>query len=304
MAPQRFLLKHASGLLRSWMMNRNETVTDGHVAKAALGSRPIILIENAGEVPRLAAQRRLNSVIVPANDMCLQAVAQAVVSSPRKAGVLVIPWLPRAEIFPVILRGFYRVFPLAITAFPNDPQRLCSVLTAAEPARIIGAVPDATLAVITLFRADLSMLCVPSSWFIPEEDRDMADINALQLRDDGTMIHLGSRHWSAHAISSAFDAAFRRSVRRQELMQSDSLGGLIRRLRKERRLAREEFPGIDAKTIARIERNEITRPQRETLRLIALTLGLPIEQLLAAMAVPPTDAPPQQQQADEHSASA
>ncbi|MGC8625807.1 MAG: helix-turn-helix domain-containing protein, partial [Phycisphaerae bacterium] len=149
----------------------------------------------------------------------------------------------------------------------------------------------------------LSMLCVPGAWFLPGDDHNMRDINSLQLQDYGTTIRLGSRHWSAHAISSAFDADFRRTLRRQELMQSGSLGGGIRRIRKERRLAREEFPGIDAKTIARIERNEITRPQRETLRLIAQTLGLPIERLLGAMAVPPTDSP-EQQQTDEHSASA
>jgi transcriptional regulator with XRE-family HTH domain len=289
------------------MMNRHEDNTGQGKTESFIGRRSVVLIENPGEVPRLASRRRLNSVILPANDTCLNAIAQAVVSAPRKAGVLVIPWLPRGEIFPILLRGFHRVLPLSVSAFPNNIQRLRDGINAAEPARLLGAVPDAALAAVTLYRADLSSLCVAADWFTQGGENVITDISALRLEEDGTMVHLGSRRWPAHQVIAAFDSNFRRRLRRLELTQNDTLGGLVRRTRKERRLAREEFPGIDAKTIARIERNEITRPQRETLRLIAQTLGLPIEQLLGKIVPPETDStsfPPAADQADEHSASA
>ena len=268
------------------MMHRQETETETRTAEVLMKprGRGIVLIENSGEVPRLVSLRRLNSVIIPTNEVCLNAVAQAVVSSPRKAGVLVIPWLPRAEIFPVLLRGFHRILSLKKTAFTDHAQRLCEVISAGEPGRLLGIVPDIMLAAVTLFRADLSALCVPGTWFEHGEEKGLADINSLELEQDGAIVRLGSRRWPAQQVIAAFDANFRRSLRRLELAQRDTLGGLIRRMRKERRLGRAEFPGIDAKTIARIERDEIRRPQGETLRLIAQTLGLPLEQLKERMA--------------------
>lgn len=288
-------------------MNRNEPNNQIPASEPLIGRRLVVLVENPGEVPRLAARRKLNSVIVAANEISLDAIAQAVVSSPRKAGVLVIPWLPRAEIFPFLLRGFHRVLPLAISAFPDHTKRLCEAIKAAESARLIGAVPDLALAAVTVFRADLSALCLPMHWFEQSGESGLTDMRALKIEEDGSVVKLGSRRWASHQIISSFDAHFRRTLRRLELTENDTLGGLIRRTRKERRLAREEFPGIDAKTIARIERNEIMRPQRETLRLIAQTLDLPVEQLIEKMATPAAESGtlhPPATQADGHSASA
>ena len=307
MAGGRVALKHAPEFERSRTMNRNELYSQTPASEPFIGRRPVVLVENPGEVPRLAARRKLNSVIVAANEISLDAIAQAVVSSPRKAGVLVIPWLPRAEIFPFLLRGFHRVLPLPITAFPDNAKRLCEAIHAAESARLIGAVPDLALAALTVFRADLSAICLPAHWFEQSGDNGLNDIRALKLEEDGSVVKIGSRRWQSHQIISSFDANFRRTLRRLELTQNDSLGALIRRTRKERRLGREEFPGIDAKTIARIERNEIMRPQRETLRLIAQTLGIPVEQLMEKITPAASESGtlhPPVAHADEHSASA
>ncbi len=299
------ILKHAPEIERSRTMNGNELHNESDGSQSFLERRSVVLIENPGEVPRLASRRKLNSVIVAANDISLDAIAHAVVSSPRKAGVLVIPWLPRAEIFPFLLRGFHRLLPLRITAFPGNTKRLCDAIIAGESARLIGAVPDMALAAVTLFRADLSALCLPKHWF--DQGGDMAEIQAMKIEEDGAIVRIGSRRWESHQIVSAFDANFRRTLRRMELTQNDSLGGLIRSARKQRRLGRDEFPGIDSKTIARIERNEINRPQRETLRLIAQTLGVPVELLMEKIAQPTTDATALYSptpHAGEHSASA
>ena len=48
----------------------------------------------------------------------------------------------------------------------------------------------------------------------------------------------------------------------------------LRRLRLMRGLSRDDFPGVAAKTIARIERGEVERPREETLHRIAQRLGV------------------------------
>ena len=51
------------------------------------------------------------------------------------------------------------------------------------------------------------------------------------------------------------------------------------RLRKERRLARSDFAPISAKEIARIERNEVTKPHAKTLEAIAARLSVRPEEI-------------------------
>jgi transcriptional regulator with XRE-family HTH domain len=44
-------------------------------------------------------------------------------------------------------------------------------------------------------------------------------------------------------------------------------------------MRRHEFGEIDEKTIARIERGEVKKPQRATLKAIASQLAVPVEEL-------------------------
>ncbi len=44
-------------------------------------------------------------------------------------------------------------------------------------------------------------------------------------------------------------------------------------------VGRGEFPGLDEKTLARIERGEVERPRRTTLARIAKRLGVAAEEL-------------------------
>jgi len=54
-------------------------------------------------------------------------------------------------------------------------------------------------------------------------------------------------------------------VKRIAMAQDTTLGGLLRRLRLQRGLTQDEFPGVTAKTIAHIERGEVATPHRTTL---------------------------------------
>jgi transcriptional regulator with XRE-family HTH domain len=47
----------------------------------------------------------------------------------------------------------------------------------------------------------------------------------------------------------------------------------------QRRLTRSDFPGIDPKTLARIESNSSMKPHAATLRMIAERLGVAVDDL-------------------------
>jgi len=49
----------------------------------------------------------------------------------------------------------------------------------------------------------------------------------------------------------------------------DTFGGSVRRLRGEVELNQDEIPGVSAKTVGRIERNEVENPREETLKKLA-----------------------------------
>ena len=61
--------------------------------------------------------------------------------------------------------------------------------------------------------------------------------------------------------------------------QERGFGPALRRLRIQRGLSREGFPGVSAKFIARLERGEVARPHGRTLNLIASALGVPADQI-------------------------
>jgi transcriptional regulator with XRE-family HTH domain len=47
----------------------------------------------------------------------------------------------------------------------------------------------------------------------------------------------------------------------------------------QRQLTQRDFPGIPAKTLARIERGEVAKPHNDTLEAIAKQLGVLVEDL-------------------------
>ena len=75
------------------------------------------------------------------------------------------------------------------------------------------------------------------------------------------------------------DAAVRRRIRDRMHKADRSLGGSIWRLRTTRGVRRDEFGALNEKTIARIERGEVAKPQRATLDAIASRLGVSVKEL-------------------------
>jgi DNA-binding Xre family transcriptional regulator len=85
---------------------------------------------------------------------------------------------------------------------------------------------------------------------------------------------------AADAVLYEFDPDCRRRIKKERLESEQSFGDSLRRLRKERGLAREDFePAINAKTVARIEQGKVSRIQLKTLSAFAKRLGVSPEEI-------------------------
>jgi hypothetical protein len=138
---------------------------------------------------------------------------------------------------------------------------------------IAGAV-DLVDRVLILYRGNLDRLIVPFAWFTSGKRLAEPDFEDFEPIDYGNTIRLGSYEAGTDAILYEFDPEYRRRAKQRELHQDQSLGASLRRLRLTRGLSREDFPGVAARTIARIERGEVERPREGTLHQIAQRLGV------------------------------
>ena len=131
---------------------------------------------------------------------------------------------------------------------------------------------------VALWRGDFKMLTVPLAWF----ERDSVtkpDPTRLSVEDSGQSIRMGDYEAAFDSVLYEQDASARKRLRDRMRTQDRTLGGSLWRLRTMRGVRRDEFGEIDEKTIARIERGEVKKPQRATLEVIASRLGVSAEEI-------------------------
>ena len=196
----------------------------------------------------------------------------------RRVWGLCAPFIIRSEVVPAVMARFERV------VYFDAPDHLSPAKRKAieqfDASVVLGSLFDSTSGLLTLMRADITAVVI---------DRDIlktqlgAANHRPELSADGTMLGCGGKMLPVVDLLMQVDPVFRREFRRRTWAQQRDLASRIRHLRKLRRARREDFPGLTAKTIARIERGEIKMPQRETLRLIAIHLGVDTAQLLAGL---------------------
>jgi hypothetical protein len=194
----------------------------------------------------------------------------------RVLGDLLMMQSPAAESVPALHTLFRHVIGLVSTYTMLPLNELVEILLAPdEESRdlFIGGSYDSATATLTLTRGNLEPVLIPLSLFRRSGDAT-ADPNDLAVTDDGHTIRLGRYEASADAILYEVDPDYRRRVNAKRRQEEKGFGPSLRRLRIQRHLTREEFPGVAAKTIARIERGEIEKPHGKTLRVIARTLGV------------------------------
>jgi hypothetical protein len=136
-----------------------------------------------------------------------------------------------------------------------------------------GAVTPAFKSLV-LYRGDLEPVVVPWSWFRARPSGPKPDFSDFEIIDAGQTVRLGDYEAATEAILYDFDLDFRREQRKRRAQDDPSFGGSLRRLRLQRGLGRSDFPGLNAKEIARLERGEVRKPHPETLAIIAERLGV------------------------------
>src|SRR5262249_50786551 len=141
----------------------------------------------------------------------------------------------------------------------------------------IAAASDPVTRTVSLIRGDLEPLVLPFSFFEPSGDGTKPDFSKVRVTDFGRTVALGDYEASADVILYETDPEYRRKVDRGRKESERSFGASLLRLRRQRKLKRSDFPPLSAKTVARIERNEVDKPHGKTLQTIANRLGVPPE---------------------------
>ncbi len=182
---------------------------------------------------------------------------------------------------PETLFSLYRVARQVIDAHKNRTwlprAEMFAVLKAPASERhdvFLGGSADSDSETVALVRGNLETVTVPFSFFRPAGDGEKADFTQLGFTDYGHTIAFGDYEAAADCVLYELDPEFRLRVKRQRQAEDNTFGACLRRLRKQRGLERTAFPGITAKTVARIERNEIGKPHGRTLQILAKRLGV------------------------------
>ena len=187
---------------------------------------------------------------------------------------------PRAASIPALL-GIFK----AVVGYGADYRwlpldELVHVIAGDEAEhRFIGGAADHETESLALVRGDGSTLVVPFSSFEATGTGTKPDFHELSFTDYGHTVELGDYEASADAILYEADPDYRKWLKRERKRSEKSFGASLMRARLQRGLKRTDFAPLSAKTLARIERNEIDKPHGKTLEVISKCLGVPADQI-------------------------
>lgn len=189
---------------------------------------------------------------------------------------------PRPKSVPGLTSCFRRLVGTAPDSKFLPLAELLDVLSAppAETAGLfIAGVADMESQTLALTRGNLKTVTVPFAMFQPSATGIEPDFSRLTLDDYGHTVRLGEYEASSDAILYEADPEYRRKTRKQQQAEQKTFGASLRRLRMLRRVSRDDFSPLAAKTIARMERNEVEKPHGETLRIVAKRLHVEPEEI-------------------------
>lgn len=173
-----------------------------------------------------------------------------------------------------VLRALFRV-----VVTPNDTMKLLAAEDLQEVLKsehaedyFIGGMVDRDDNMLVLYRGDLDRLLVPLDFFMKKDQAVKPDFADFDITDVGQTLRFGDYEAASSAVLYEFDAAARKRMRERERDQDATFGGALKRLRLSKGVSRGDFPGLDAKTVARIERNEVQAPHGDTLGILAKRL--------------------------------
>lgn len=239
-------------------------------AFAALRSRPLTTADAVREA--FCRSRRGMWLAPRAASLALLVQASEGHDTWHRLLVLDEPSTARRELLSTLFR---------VVVAPGNGVRLLAVEEIAEvladkhPERFfIGGVVDAEDKALVLYRGSLERVVVPFSWFRTAPRGAKPDFGDFEVIDGGQTVRLGKYEAAADAILYESDPSARARMKNNFVQADKSFGGALRRLRLQRGVRRNDFGGITAKTIARIERGEVGKPHARTLARIAKKLDV------------------------------
>lgn len=178
------------------------------------------------------------------------------------------------------LTSFFRHVAFSVDSGLLERNELFEVLASSRKGElIIGGYVDADSETITLWTGELNEVKVPFSSFQDSGTETSPDFSKFSVIDFGQTIKLGDYEASTESILYENCPNLRKALKKRMANEDTSLGGAIKRLRKQRGLVRNEFGSVSEKTVARIERGEVKNVRDKTLQVIAQKLGVSIDQL-------------------------
>ncbi|MCZ6698751.1 MAG: helix-turn-helix transcriptional regulator [Planctomycetota bacterium] len=196
-------------------------------------------------------------------------------------GDLLMLHAPRAKTL-AILHGYFRSVVGVDSSFKSLPRdQLAEVLLAPKDQRrdlFIGGVLDPKSKALALVRGDLSRIVVPLTIF-KASGASKPDFGEFEVEDYGQTIRFGNYEVAADFVLYALDPRYRTRINAKRRAQDKGFGPSLRRIRTLRKIGRDAFDGVAAKTIARIERGKVQKPRGKTLRVICEVLGVEAEEI-------------------------
>ena len=144
----------------------------------------------------------------------------------------------------------------------------------------IAAAYDRGTQTVTIWRGDFSRTVVPSSAFKRGGEGSSPDFDKISVIDYGQTLRLGNYEASIDSLLYDFDRDYRRRLSKERRAKEKGFGPSLRRLRMQKSLSRAAFKPLSAKTIARIERQEVGAPHGGTLTTIAERLQVPADEIV------------------------
>jgi hypothetical protein len=197
----------------------------------------------------------------------------------RRLGRAILLHKPTVESIATLSKLFERVAYGAYRGFLSG-EELAEVLKASNrDVLFIGGTVDKGSETVTLWRGNLDSLIVPFSAFSVSGDGIEPDFNDFGVIDYGQVVRFGNYEATTDVILYKYDSEYRRRKNKERIASERGLGPAIRRLRIQRGLRQEDFPGIAAKTIARIEQGKVGSVHEKTRAAIASALGVDPKEL-------------------------
>ncbi len=240
-----------------------------------------VWLASTGDIRRAVPQARKGDLWIVSSQHYMEHLLRAIDwPLPKRLGDLLVLDTLRYAIIEALHSVFYHIALTDDNRTVLPCEQLVAVLLSDKKRDLfISGVIDETSETMTLWRGDRTSIVVPLSAFPPSGLGVHPDWSRFEITDFGQTLQFGDYQASSDAVLYEFDIEYRRRLNHARRNKEKGLGPGLRRLRKQRGLRRDQFPGLSAKTIARIEQGEVTRVQTRTINILADKLGVPSEEI-------------------------